>query len=86
MLAEITAEAQHRDRRARLSGEPLADFEAVVRAVVDHQHDLEASFDLEAAQRLHQLADRGCAVVDGHDDGKRRRDGERLSHRAPPRR
>ena len=47
VLAEIAAEAQHRDRRARLGGELLADVEAVVRAAVDHQHDLEAALDLE---------------------------------------
>ena len=68
MLAEIAAEAQHSDRRARLGGELLADVEAVVWAVVDHQQDLEAACDLEAAQRLHQLADRSRAVVDRYDD------------------
>ena len=82
VLAEIAAEAQHRDRRAGLGGELLADIEAVVRAAIDHQDDLQPALDIEAAQGAHQLADGAGAVVDGNDHGKRRR-GD-FSHCAPP--
>ena len=54
MPVRVIATALLRDRRARLGGELLADVEAVVRAAIDHQHDLETAFDVEPAQRLLQ--------------------------------
>jgi hypothetical protein len=71
VFTEVARQVQEGHREIRPAGEPATDLRAVVGAAVVDEDDLVPARDLQLGKRIDQDADRGCATVDGNDDGQR---------------